>query len=130
MTRVIIVRHGQSSYNTEKRIQGRTDVSKLTEKGRNDASKVGKALSNILFNAIYSSPLQRAKQTAEIVHSELAINLGQSAVPQTSDKLLEIDLPLWAEMLTADVKQKFTEDYRIWKERPTNCGCFSKRRKV
>lgn len=118
MTRVIIVRHGQSSYNTEKRIQGRTDISKLTEKGRNDASKVGKALSNILFNAIYSSPLQRAKLTAEIIHSELAINLGQSAVPQTSDKLLEIDLPAWAEMLNADVKQKFTEDYRIWKERP------------
>ncbi len=118
MTRVIIVRHGQSSYNTEKRIQGRTDVSKLTEKGRNDASKVGKTLSNILFNAIYCSPLQRAKQTAEIIHSELAINIGQSAVPQSTDKLLEIDLPLWAEMLSADVKQKFTEDYRIWKEHP------------
>ncbi len=56
MTRVIIVRHGQSGYNTERRIQGRTDASTLTEKGRNDASKVGKALSNILFNAIYSSP--------------------------------------------------------------------------
>ncbi|MBW4646352.1 MAG: histidine phosphatase family protein [Goleter apudmare HA4340-LM2] len=118
MTRVIIVRHGQSTYNIERRIQGRTDVSKLTEKGRNDASTVGKALSNILFNAIYSSPLQRAKQTAEIIHSELAMNVRQSAIPQTADKLLEIDLPLWAEMLSADVKQKFTADYRIWIERP------------
>ncbi|MDZ8050753.1 MAG: histidine phosphatase family protein [Aulosira sp. ZfuVER01] len=118
MTRVIIVRHGQSSYNTEKRIQGRTDVSRLTEKGQNDATKVGKALSNILFNAIYSSPLQRAKQTAEIIHSDLATSTATSAVVQTSDKLLEIDLPLWAEMLTADVKQKFAEDYRIWKESP------------
>ncbi|WP_017654094.1 histidine phosphatase family protein [Fortiea contorta] len=118
MTRVIIVRHGQSSYNIERRIQGRTDVSKLTEKGRDDASQVGKSLSNILFNAIYSSPLQRAKQTAAIIHSELTMNVGQSAVPQTSDLLLEIDLPLWAEMLSADVKQKFAEDYRIWKESP------------
>ncbi|MDZ7963002.1 MAG: histidine phosphatase family protein [Aulosira sp. DedQUE10] len=118
MTRVIIVRHGQSTYNTEKRIQGRTDVSRLTEKGQNDASKVGKALSNILFNAIYSSPLQRAKRTAEIIQSELAIHTETSAVNQTSDQLLEIDLPLWAEMLTADVKQKFAPDYRIWKETP------------
>jgi phosphoserine phosphatase len=118
MTRVIIVRHGQSTYNIERRIQGRTDVSKLTDKGRSDASKVGKTLSNILFNGIYSSPLQRAKQTAEIIHSELAINVRQSAVPQTSNKLLEIDLCLWAELLSADVKQKFADDYRIWKERP------------
>ncbi|MBE9050648.1 histidine phosphatase family protein [Nostocales cyanobacterium LEGE 11386] len=118
MTRVIIVRHGQSSYNTERRIQGRTDVSRLTEKGCTDASKVGKALSNILFSAIYSSPLQRAKKTADIICSELAIHSPQSAVPQISDKLIEIDLPLWAEMLSADVKQKFFEDYRTWKERP------------
>ena len=68
MTRIIIVRHGQSTYNTEKRIQGRTDESTLTEKGHSDATKVGKALNNINFNAIYSSPLQRAKQTAEIIH--------------------------------------------------------------
>ncbi|WP_413199947.1 histidine phosphatase family protein [Nostoc piscinale] len=117
MTRVIIVRHGQSSYNAERRIQGRTDASTLTEKGRNDASKVGKALSNISFQAIYCSPLQRAKLTAEIIQSELA-NTQESAAVQTSDKLLEIDLPLWETMLTADVEQKFAEDYRIWHEKP------------
>ncbi|MGJ5631777.1 histidine phosphatase family protein [Nostoc sp. CALU 1950] len=118
MTRVIIVRHGQSGYNTERRIQGRTDASTLTEKGRNDASKVGKALSNILFNAIYSSPLQRAKNTADIIHSELATHPEQSAVIQVSDLLLEIDLPVWAGLITAEVKQKFAEDYRTWHQRP------------
>jgi phosphoserine phosphatase len=118
MTRVIIVRHGQSGYNTERRIQGRTDASTLTEKGRNDASKVGKALSNILFNAIYSSPLQRAKHTADIIHSELATNSEQSAVIQVSDLLREIDLPLWEALLTSEVKQKFAEDYRTWHQRP------------
>ncbi|MBD2245869.1 histidine phosphatase family protein [Nostoc sp. FACHB-888] len=118
MTRVIIVRHGQSGYNTERRIQGRTDASTLTEKGRNDASLVGKALSNILFNAIYSSPLQRAKHTADIIHSELATHPEQSVVIQVSDLLLEIDLPLWEGLLTAEVKQKFADDYRTWHQRP------------
>jgi probable phosphoglycerate mutase len=118
MTKVIIVRHGQSGYNTERRIQGRTDASTLTEKGRNDASLVGKALSNILFNAIYSSPLQRAKHTADIIHSELATHPEQSAVIQVSDLLLEIDLPLWEGLLTAEVKQKFADDYRTWHQRP------------
>lgn len=117
MTRVIIVRHGQSSYNIERRIQGRTDISTLTEQGCHEASKVGKALSNISFHAIYSSPLQRAKKTAEIISSELH-HSGNSPVPQVSQNLMEIDLPLWAEMLSADVKQKFAHDYRTWKERP------------
>ncbi|RUR86147.1 histidine phosphatase family protein [Chlorogloeopsis fritschii PCC 9212] len=114
MTRVIIVRHAQSTYNTEKRIQGRTDTSTLTEKGRNDAELIGKALGNISFHAIYSSPLQRAKETANIIHSSLESNI----VPQTSDRLLEIDLPAWEGMLSAEVKQKFPEDYRIWHEQP------------
>ncbi len=114
MTRVIIVRHGQSTYNTEKRIQGRTDFSTLTEKGRNDAAKVGQALYSIPFNRAYCSPLQRAKQTAEIICSQLAIN----ALPEPSSSLLEVDLPLWERMLSAEVKQKFAEDYRIWQEKP------------
>jgi len=168
MTRVIIVRHGQSTYNTEKRIQGRSDVSTLTEKGRNDASKTGKALSNIAFNAIYSSPLNRAKTTAEIIRSELAINSAviqtsekikgrndasktgkalsniafnaiyssplnrekttaeiihselaiNSAVIQTSEKIMEINLALWEEMLSSEVIEKFPEEYRTWKENP------------
>lgn len=116
MTRVIIVRHGQSTYNTEKRIQGRSDASKLTEQGRNDAIQLGKALSNITFNAIYSSPLQRAKETADIIHRELSTS--SAAVVQTSLGLMEIDLRLWVGMLSAEVKQKFAEDYRIWQKSP------------
>ncbi|PAX49829.1 histidine phosphatase family protein [Brunnivagina elsteri] len=115
MTRVIIVRHGQSNYNTEKRIQGRSNGSELTEKGRNDAAKVGKVLSNISFDAIYASPLRRAKSTAEIICSELATN--QISL-QTSDQLLEIDLPLWEGMVNSEVKEKFAEEYRTWHECP------------
>lgn len=118
MTRVIIVRHGQSSYNIERRIQGRTDVSTLTETGCTQASKVGKALSSISFSAFYSSPLQRAKKTAEIIYGELKTHSPDCVAPQVSHKLMEIDLPLWAEMLSADVKEKFSEDYRIWKQAP------------
>lgn len=114
MTRVIIVRHGQSTYNTEKRIQGRSDASQLTEKGRLDASLVGKALSNISFNAIYSSPLQRAFLTADIICRDS----GQSAVPQTSDNLMEVDLPLWVGMTTTEVKEKFPEEYTTWHSCP------------
>ena len=113
-TRVIIVRHGQSSYNAEKRIQGRCDESVITEKGRTDAQILGKALSNLTFAAVYCSPLKRAKNTAEIIHSYL----DHPPQLQPMAKLMEIDLPLWEKMTKQEVKEKLTEDYRCWKERP------------
>ena len=118
MTRAIIVRHGQSNYNVEKRIQGRTDFSRLTYKGCNDARHIGKFLCQIVFDSIYCSPLNRARQTAAIIHQELLLNTGQSATPQFNNKLLEVDLPLWEKMLSADVKNLFPDDYRTWKEEP------------
>ncbi len=113
-TRVIIVRHGQSSYNALKMIQGRCNESVLTEKGSVDAQKVGAALSSLSFDAVYSSPLQRAKQTAEIILSYLQGSPELRAV----EKLMEIDLPLWEKQPKSEVKEKFSEDYRCWKERP------------
>jgi len=113
-TRVIIVRHGQSSYNSLKMIQGRCDESVLTEKGYEDARKVGAALSSLKFDAVYSSPLQRAKQTAEVILSYLP---GSPELLAPSN-LMEIDLPLWEKQCRQEVQEKFPEDYLCWKERP------------
>ena len=113
-TRVIIVRHGQSSYNALKMIQGRCDESVLTEKGTADAHQVGAALSSLKFDAVYSSPLQRAKTTAEVILPYLP----GSPELLTPTSLLEIDLPLWEKLHKEAVKDKFSDDYRCWKERP------------
>ena len=118
MTRVIIVRHGQSTYNIVRRIQGLLDESELTEKGRNDALKVGKALNNISFDAIYCSPLKRAKQTAKIIYDEIKTNLDNTPALQENPKIKEIHLPLWEGMLATEVQEQFPEDYKIWKEDP------------
>ncbi len=129
-TRVIIVRHGQSSYNTERRIQGRSDASSLTQKGRDDALKVGAALSHLTFAAVYTSPLQRAKKTAEVILDCLTKSsqlppmhngertMTTSAALKPTDKLMEIDLPLWEGMLLQEVRDKFPEDYRCWQQQP------------
>jgi probable phosphoglycerate mutase len=113
-TRVIIVRHGQSSYNTLKMIQGRCDESVLTEKGSADAHKVGATLASLRFDAVYSSPLQRAKQTAEVILPYLQNPPELLAV----DNLMEIDLPLWEKLTKSEVKEKFPDEYQCWKERP------------
>jgi phosphoserine phosphatase len=113
-TRVIILRHGQSSYNSQGRIQGRSDLSVLTERGLDDAKATGAAFEGLNFDAAYCSPLQRAKQTATTVLTALA----QQDRLQTDDRLLEIDLPLWETMFNQEVREKYRDEYQAWKQRP------------
>ena len=63
--RLILIRHGLSSFNRDNRIQGRSDLSTLTKEGFNQANQAGKALKDIRIHAAYSSPLQRAVDTAK-----------------------------------------------------------------
>lgn len=61
---IYIVRHGQTEWNKEKRLQGSTDIA-LTEKGVAMAVESGRNLMDTHFNRIYTSPLSRARVTAE-----------------------------------------------------------------
>ena len=114
VTRVIIVRHGQSTYNAQKIIQGRCDKSVLTDKGISDAQQVGKALSVLKIDAFYCSPLQRAHQTAKVIQQQL----NNAPTIQPTEQLMEIDLPLWEEMKKDEVIAKFAENYQEWKANP------------
>ncbi|MEO1132986.1 MAG: histidine phosphatase family protein, partial [Cyanobacteria bacterium J06639_1] len=58
--RVVVVRHGESTYNIEKRIQGRLDRSELTPRGIEQANCVQKALEDVQIDRAYVSPLRRA----------------------------------------------------------------------
>lgn len=113
-TRVILIRHGQSNFNTQRIIQGRSDISVLTELGQAQAAKVAEALQGLPLAAIYCSPLQRARQTAELIRSSL-----DPALPLTSSDLLrEVDLPLWEGLSVQDVQARFPEAYQHWKQEP------------
>lgn len=114
VTRVIIVRHGQSSYNAQKRIQGRSDESVVTEKGRQDAQTLGKTLKSLPIDIIYCSPLNRAKTTAEIIQN--SFEAPPTLAP--TEQLKEIDLPLWEKLYKQEVAEKFPADYKMWKEKP------------
>lgn len=113
-TRVIIVRHGQSTYNAQKMIQGRCDESVLTETGIADANLLGNTLKGLDIDAFYCSPLQRAKQTAVIIHDLL----DNPPTLQPTNSLMEVDLPLWEKLTKDEVAVKYAEDYRLWKEKP------------
>ncbi len=113
-TKVIIVRHGQSSSNAAQKIQGRSNISVLTEKGRQDALSVGNSLSDLKIDAFYSSPLQRARDTAEIIQKQLR----NSPELQISNLLLEVNLPIWENLAKEEVQREFPLQYKIWKEEP------------
>lgn len=65
--KVTIVRHGLSSWNEESRVQGSTNLSVLTETGVRQAERCRKALENMYFDQCFSSPISRAKSTAEVI---------------------------------------------------------------
>lgn len=115
ITRVILVRHGESSFNVARRVQGHFDESTLTEAGRTSAQQVGEALTDLKFDAVYSSPLQRAKETAQIILSCLTL---PPAPLQLSDRLKEINLVLWEGMRFEDVQATYPEEYRNWRDAP------------
>uniref|UniRef100_A0A7C9AC70 Uncharacterized protein n=1 Tax=Opuntia streptacantha TaxID=393608 RepID=A0A7C9AC70_OPUST len=65
--KVTFVRHGLSSWNLESRVQGSSDESVLTDTGMKQAERCREALSNLHFDKCFSSPITRAKSSAEIL---------------------------------------------------------------
>lgn len=116
VTRVILVRHGESSFNVERRVQGYLDVSTLTATGQTTAHQVGAALADIPFDAVYSSPLGRAKDTAEIIVSHLKHAPKQPL--QTQEQLKEINLMAWEGLLFTEVAAKYPLEYEQWQNAP------------
>lgn len=70
--RLLLIRHGETDWNKEKRVQGREDIP-LNETGILQAINCGKALEDTEFAAIISSPLARARKTAEIIKEAVGI---------------------------------------------------------
>jgi 2,3-bisphosphoglycerate-dependent phosphoglycerate mutase len=70
-TRIIAVRHGETAWNVDTRIQGQLDIA-LNDKGRWQAQRVGQALADETLDAIYSSDLSRAHATAQAIADHAA----------------------------------------------------------
>ena len=78
-----VVRHGETIWNVEKRVQGITDIP-LTEKGKKEAEELQELISTLDIDVVIASPLERARETAEIlIDSKLPIN--------TDDRIKERD---------------------------------------
>jgi broad specificity phosphatase PhoE len=110
-SRLILIRHGESTWNRERRIQGQLDPP-LSEDGLAQARRVAQRLERGEVQGLYTSDLLRATQTAE----PIAATLGVEAVPMP--ELREIFLGDWEGLHTDDLASRFPEAWDAWTREP------------
>jgi broad specificity phosphatase PhoE len=112
MLNVYLLRHGQTPYNADgNRYCGRTDI-ELTEKGISEARSVYARLKDVHLDAVYSSPLIRARRTAELAS-------GRSNV-QTDARLIEVDFGEWENKTREEFIAEDPRSWEAWSRDPEN----------
>lgn len=111
MTKVYIVRHGQTAWNLEEVFRGRADVP-LDETGKNEVHLAGEALKDETLHAVYSSPLSRSMETAE----NIAKFHGLPVIPL--EAIIDISYGEWEGVGLKEVQQQFPDLYALWIEEP------------
>jgi uncharacterized phosphatase len=84
MTTIYLVRHGETDWNRERRIQGSTDIP-LNDTGRAQAAAAGELLARREWHGVYTSPLSRASETATIIAGRLGLP-APSPVPELVER--------------------------------------------
>ena len=108
MTKLYFLRHGQSIGNLERRFLGHTDLP-LSDLGRHQAERVAEALAGYHFDAIYSSDLLRACETA----APIAARLGLPVIPAPG--LREIYAGLWEGLTFPEISAAHPDSYRTFR---------------
>lgn len=107
-TRLLLVRHGQTDLSAQRRYSGRGDPA-LTDLGERQAAAVAKRLSSTPdVAAVITSPLQRARRTAEHVAGPLGLR------PRVHEGLIETDFGAWEGMTFADARERDPDLHGRW----------------
>lgn len=100
MTTIFLARHGQTDWNAEHRWQGHADPP-LNERGRAEAQALAESLVSRGIEAIYSSDLARARETAELVGARLGLQVTLDT------RLREVDVGEWSGLTTPEIEQLY-----------------------
>lgn len=110
MTRLLLVRHGQSAWNASGRWQGWADVP-LSDEGESQAAGAADRLRDRRFGVVATSDLERARRTAEIVAA--ALGIGDVTVDR---RLREYDVGQWSGLTRSEIEQGWPGDLEAWRE--------------
>ena len=111
MIEIILTRHGETDWNLNEVFRGRIDV-ELNETGIRQAELLGKYLSDLKVDFIYSSPLKRAVKTAEAVarYQNLEVNTVQN--------LIDFDYGEWQGLSRREVTERYPDLHEDWIDLP------------
>ena len=98
---IIFLRHAQAENNTKRILAGRTEGVHLTKAGIEQAESIAKYLKSLYISAIYSSPIERASHTAEIVAKNNSLDY------ELDDRITEIDMGRFTRMNYDDMFAKY-----------------------
>jgi broad specificity phosphatase PhoE len=111
MTKVYVVRHGQTAWNLEEVFRGRADIP-LDETGKKEVHLAGEALKDETLHAVYSSPLSRSMETAE----NIAKFHSLSVVPL--EAIIDISYGEWEGVSLEKVEKNYPDLYALWLNEP------------
>jgi alpha-ribazole phosphatase len=115
MTRLLLARHGETAWNTSRRYQGQTDIP-LNEGGRRQAKALAQRLSGEKIDAIYTSDLQRARETAE------AIAAFHELPVRADPRLREIAFGDWEGLTSEEIQGRDAESLTAWHDDPLHAS--------
>jgi len=101
-TTLVLVRHGETDWNRERRFQGLADTP-LNAAGQGQARELAAVLRSERLGVVYTSPLRRAKETAAVVAAELGLDAHEL------EELREIDVGDWQGLTIEDVRKRYPE---------------------
>ena len=103
------MRHGETDWNRDNRFQGHADPP-LNDTGRAQASALAANLAGMALAAAYTSPLRRARETAEVLGAALALT------PVDDSSLMEIDVGSWSGLTRTQIEERFPAGFARWLE--------------
>jgi broad specificity phosphatase PhoE len=107
MTRLLLVRHGETDWNLTRRWQGHSDTP-LNETGRDQARRLASELDRV--DVVYSSDLARARETAEILAGRLGVEI------HPDERLRERGFGGWEGLTMDEIEERFADEHRAWLE--------------
>lgn len=104
-----MVRHGETDWNRDGRFQGHADIP-LNAAGLVQMRDLAEQLSGESFSIVYTSPLRRASESADLLAERLGLEV------RANDALKEVDVGAWSGLTVDEVEDRFPEDFTRWVE--------------
>lgn len=114
-TRLLAIRHGETDWNVATRIQGQRDIA-LNATGRWQAQRLAAALADEALDAVYSSDLVRARETAQALANHAGVEL------RSDSGLRERGFGVFEGLSFTEIEQRFPDSARRWRQRDASFG--------